>query len=102
MDNADRNRPPPGSSTPRSTSFGHVPEWNGHTYVLLERLLFDLDDVLRRQVGISKLPAAMLPRETDIALTHSSSLCFDAARVLHEEKQRLEVAKVEHDRQALT
>ncbi len=74
-----------------------MPEWDAHTYMFLERLLFDLDDVLRRQIGLSKLPTTVLPRETDRALTRAWGLCFDAARVLHDEKQRLAQAKVEHD-----
>jgi hypothetical protein len=74
-----------------------MPAWNAHTYMLLERVLFDLDDVIRRQIGMSKLPATVLPRETDVALTRAWGLCVDAARLLQEEKNRLELAKVAHD-----
>ncbi len=70
--------------------------WDAETYVALERMLFDLDYVLRRMTGWSTRPR--VPHETDAALARAWSLGLDMARILRDEKQRLTQAKVAHDR----
>lgn len=72
-------------------------EWDSKTYVAVERLLFDLDDVIKRCTAISTTPGC--PRQTDIALTSAWQLLIDAARLMKEELDRLVLAKVDYDRE---
>lgn len=71
-------------------------DWDGHTYVLLERLLFDLDSILGRCVGVSSTPGC--PPQTAGAVTKAWQLGIDMAYELKAEQDRLVLAKVEYDR----
>jgi hypothetical protein len=73
------------------------PPWNADTYAWLEKLLFDMNLVLRRHEVLSTRPAHFVPHETDVALRRSWEACLDACRTLNDEKARLELVKVAHD-----
>jgi hypothetical protein len=69
--------------------------WDADTYVAIDGLLFDVDNALRRMMGLSTRP--QVPQQTLEALTRAWSIGLDVAQILYDERTRLAQAKVDHD-----